>query len=115
MKQRVGRRGEDIAAAFLMLKGFKILARNWRCRMGEIDIIAERQGTVHFVEVKYRQNTMFGFPEEAITRTKLQHLARAMEMWLRVQKRPIKNYQTDAIAILQKPNMPPDIRWIEGI
>jgi len=83
--------------------------------MGEIDLIVRKGEEVRFIEVKTRYSTTFGYPEEAITKTKLRHMARAIEMWLRTQKREPKRYQADAIAILVLPGQSPDIRWIEGI
>jgi len=114
-RKSVGRRGEQLAAAFLRTKGFNLLTQNWSCRLGEIDLIVERQGEVRFVEVKTRYSTQFGYPEEAITRTKLLHLRRAIELYLRAQPSPPLRYQADAVAILILPGQEPEIRWIEGI
>lgn len=114
-RQLSGRRGEEIAAAFLMQKGFRVIGRNWRCRGGEIDLIVERRGEVRFVEVKLRRTSEFGHPEESITPTKIRHLSIAIEMWLRQHPTAPKNYQADAIAILLEPEKPADIRWIENI
>ena len=114
-RQSIGRRGEELAAAFLRTKGFRIVAQNWRCRLGEIDLIVERDGDVRFVEVKTRLSTEFGFPEEAITRAKRQHFSRAIECWLRASSWEPRSYQADALAILLRQNQAPDIRWIEGI
>jgi len=110
-----GGRGEQMAAAFLQNQGFRLLESNWRCLLGEIDLIVERDGEVRFVEVKTRFTTTYGYPEEAITKTKLRHLAHAIELWLRNQPSPPKKYQADAVAILIQPDQEPDIRWIEGI
>ncbi len=111
----VGRRGEEFAAAFFQSKGFRVIDQNWSCRLGEIDLIVERDGEVRFVEVKMRFTTTYGYPEEAITPTKLQHLARAIELWLRAQPNPPARYQADALAILFRENQEPDVQWIEGI
>jgi putative endonuclease len=69
-----GREGEEIAAGFLKRNGYKILERNYRCRLGEIDIIAERGGEIHFVEVKYRTHPIHGTPLESITPQKISRL-----------------------------------------
>lgn len=114
-RQSVGRRGESLAAAFLQTKGFKIRERNWRCRFGEIDLIVERNGEVRFVEVKTRETTMFGYPEESITRTKRLHMSRAIEVWLAKSPHPPTSFQADAVVILVERGKAPDIRWIEGI
>ena len=110
-----GSRGEKLAAAFLQTKGFRLVESNWRCPLGEIDLIMERNGEVRFVEVKTRFTTTYGYPEEAINKTKLKHLSRAVEMWLRDQASPPKNYQVDAVAIMILDDKEPEIHWIEGI
>jgi len=110
-----GRRGEEMAAAFLAGQGFRVMAKNWSCRLGEIDLIVERKDEIRFIEVKLRFTTTYGYPEEAITRTKLNHLRRAIEWWL--ASRPVmpERYQADAIAIYVPLSGEPDIRWIENI
>ena len=72
-----GRRGEDIATAFLIENGFDILERNWRTGHLEIDIVARKDGTLHIVEVKSRQAGALTGPEEAMTATKFDRLCRA--------------------------------------
>ena len=68
MNQRsVGQQGEVLAEEFLSSQGYKILCRNYRNRIGEIDLIAEDRGCICFVEVKLRKTTRFGEPQEAIT------------------------------------------------
>jgi len=68
VKQReIGNRGEEIAVEFLISKGFKILERNWRYRKAEIDIIAQGEHGLVFVEVKTRTSSYFGQPEEFVS------------------------------------------------
>lgn len=64
---QLGRKGEDLAAAFLTQRGYRILERNYRNRLGEIDIIALHRDTVCFIEVKARSSDDLGTPLEAIT------------------------------------------------
>lgn len=78
-----GRIGENAAADVLRAKGYKIVRQNYRCRYGEIDIIAEKYGEVSFVEVKTRQGLDFGRPCEAVTEKKKQHLRKAAYCYLR--------------------------------
>jgi putative endonuclease len=77
----LGRRGEDAAAAYLAELGWTILDRNWRCREGELDIVAH-DGRRHVVcEVKTRRSTRFGDPLEAITAAKAARLRRLAWRW----------------------------------
>ena len=77
-----GNRGEDSAAQYLAQKGYRILERNWRVKAAEIDIIAEKDGVIHFVEVKYRKSSIQGGGIAAITPTKLKHMERAARLWM---------------------------------
>lgn len=110
-----GRLGEDLAADFFIAKGFRVVDRNWTHRLGEIDLIIEREGEVRFVEVKYRNTLMFGYPEEAITGKKLRHLERAIICWLEDQSAPPKRYQADALAITALAGQPTEYYWIEDL
>ena len=87
--QTIGARGEDVAAGYLRQQGLEILARNWRCRWGEIDIVAaERLGESRrlvFCEVKTRTGRGYGSPLESITFAKMQRLRRLAGHWLRAQ------------------------------
>lgn len=74
---RAGKIGEDFAVSLLKKQGYKILARNFRSKFGEIDIVAEDRDTLVFVEVKTRWNKNFGDPAEAVVPWKLKHLERA--------------------------------------
>ncbi len=77
-----GRRAEAAAAAFLEHKGCRILARNWRTRMCEIDLVAERGGVVYFCEVKYRSHSRQGSGLDYITPKKLRQMHFAAESWV---------------------------------
>jgi putative endonuclease len=77
----VGVRGESIAEHWLTDLGYRVLERNWRCRHGEVDIVAVDGDTIVFVEVKTRTGTGYGHPFEAVTRTKLARLRRLAAAW----------------------------------
>lgn len=113
-RRRFGDRGEDLAAVFFESKGFRVVERNWRCRMGEIDLILERNGVVHFVEVKTRQSTSFGYPEEAITYAKRERFRRTIEAYLQSSSRPISRYQADVLAIILLAGKEPSFHYIES-
>lgn len=114
-RQADGRLGEALAAAFLEARGFRVLARNWSHRLGEIDLIVSREGEVRFIEVKYRTTREFGHPEESVTGKKLRHLARAIECWLGERPDPPERYQADVIAITALPGRDIEYYWIENI
>jgi putative endonuclease len=77
-----GRRAEAAARAYLEMRGFKIIEQNYRRPRCEIDIIASKDGTIHFVEVKYRATDAQGGGLEAITPTKLKQMKRAAWTWV---------------------------------
>ncbi|MEK7594664.1 MAG: YraN family protein [Patescibacteria group bacterium] len=77
-----GRKAEIAARVYLEMRGFKILETNWRRPRCEIDIIASKDGVVHFVEVKYRRDDEQGGGLEAITVTKLKQMQRAAWIWV---------------------------------
>lgn len=114
-RRRFGDRGEDLAAAFFLTRGFRLVARNWRCRAGEIDLIVARGETLHFIEIKTRRTDDYGHPEEAITPRKIAHLRRAIETYLQAATVQPRNYQADALAISLIPGKPPDFHYIEDI
>ena len=76
------RRGEALAAWLLRCKGYRIAARNWRCSLGELDIVAWHGSTLVFVEVKARTGRSAGLPEEAVDRRKQARLVRLAEAFL---------------------------------
>ena len=78
----VGTDGENLAAAWLVEKGYEILHRNWRHSYFEIDIIALKNKMLHIVEVKCRNASPFGHPEDSVTKKKFKHLKRAADEFL---------------------------------
>lgn len=78
----LGKLGEDFAAGLLSAEGYRIVERNFRCRAGEIDIIAEKDGELSFVEVKTRRTLAFGYPAEAVTAEKRRHIRRAAAYYM---------------------------------
>ncbi len=71
---RLGRRGEDLAVAELGRRDFEIVVRNWRCQVGEVDVVARRGEAYHFFEVRTRRGSEFGTPEESVTPAKQQRM-----------------------------------------
>ena len=92
----LGMFGERIARARLEALGYRILAVNWHCRFGELDLIAEEHGRVVFVEVRTRRAS---HPELSITARKQQRLVRSAQCWLAAQQRPDVDWRIDVMAI----------------
>jgi len=98
-RQELGRRGESLAVRNLESKGYLIKARNWRTIEGELDIVAEEGDTIVFVEVKARTSRVYGFPEEAITKKKRQHLIKTALAYLDANQIHESNWRFDLITI----------------
>ncbi len=81
-RERLGRAGEEIACEYLREQGYSIIERNWRCRFGEIDIVARDGDEIAFVEVKSRSRPGYGGPVEALTRRKRERIITAARMYL---------------------------------
>ncbi len=94
----IGRAAEATAATHLVARGFRIIAQNWRNRWCELDIVADRQGVRHFIEVKYRRSTAYGSPTEYISYDKLTRLERAARAHNQ-SHRYARAYQIDVIAV----------------
>lgn len=80
--RKIGTEFEHRAADYLCINGFEILHRNFRCKIGEIDLIAKNDSYLCFIEVKYRSSTQKGFPAEAITPTKIRRITRTAEFYM---------------------------------
>lgn len=101
-----GKIGEDKAALLLTNNGYKILARNYRTKLGEIDIIAKDKDTICFIEVKARKDCRFGFPQEAISTAKQRHLAKVALMFLKQKNLLHKNARFDVVSIIYSQDAP---------
>jgi len=100
----MGEAAETFAAEYLEAKGFEIVERNWKTKWCEIDIVALKDGAVHFVEVKYRRNDKAGDGLEAITKAKQRQMLLAARMWLHGhQQFPYRDVQLSAISLTGEP------------
>jgi putative endonuclease len=81
-RRQLGADGEAMVAEWYVARGYEVLARNWRCREGELDLIARNGRMFIFCEVKTRTSNAFGTPAEAVTREKQQRLRRLAARWL---------------------------------
>jgi len=101
---KIGQMGERLAVAFFVKKGYKILDKNWRSGNWEIDIIAKRMGILHFIEVKTKTNNIHGYPEEAVTKSKLQFVINGAERYL-LENPEWDRIQLDILSITLNPNI----------
>lgn len=110
----IGKAGERLAEAYLVERGFAILHRNWRCGKEEIDLIATKNGKLHFVEVKYRSSTFAGHPEEAVTRKKISVLLRGIQQFLQTYPQ-YDDFRLDILSITQLPGTEAEYYFIEDV
>ncbi|PUZ20135.1 putative endonuclease [Chitinophaga costaii] len=94
-----GKKGEEIAAAFLERAGYTLLHHNWKAQRWEIDLIARHHNLLVFVEVKTRTASQFAWPESAVHHKKRQHLEAAAELFLDTFPEPYADIRFDIIAI----------------
>jgi putative endonuclease len=110
----LGKQGEELAKVWLQKNNYILLHVNWRYSHYEIDIIAEKNNILHFIEVKARRSTRFGNPEESVTKKKIQNLMNAAEEFL-YQFPEWKRVQYDVLSILIKKNNEHEYFWIEDV
>jgi len=110
--RETGTRGEQIAEEYLLTKGYTLLHRNWRTGHKEVDLIAEDEGLLVFLEIKTRTGLGFGYPEESVTEAKQNHLRAAAEVFLEL----FPDHTTvrfDVISILLNGTTVAELRHIE--
>ena len=111
---RAGARAEELCAELLRRAGLRVLARNWRCRHGEIDLVAEDGGTLVFAEVRFRRNERFGGAAESVTAAKQSRLIAAARLYL--MRRPdARSEPACRFDVLLLDSLESDrIRWIRN-
>ena len=103
----IGKAGEILAAIYLQEKGFSIVEKNYLTKAGEIDIIASKDGVIHYIEVKTRGSGKYGTPEEAVDDKKLEKIEKAALLY-RARNHPPQEYESvDVMAIT--------IDFLEGV
>lgn len=110
----LGKEGEAMAEKFLSSKGFTILHRNWRYSHYEIDLIALKNGIPHFVEVKMRSSSKFGWPEQNVTKKKIRDLLQAAEQFL-YKHRQYRNFRLDVLSIVAHPKGETEYFFMEDV
>jgi putative endonuclease len=105
-RKRLGDAGEALAAAHLEKAGCRIIARNHRCRRGEVDLVAEMGDLLIFVEVRTRETAAFGAPEETVGYKKQQRVVLAAQDFLARRRGPERGVRFDVIAVVDSPQGP---------
>lgn len=100
--KNLGDFGEAEAALYLSSKGYEILARNFRCILGEIDIITKEGKTFVFVEVKTKSNLNFGLPEEMVNKKKQRKIIQTAQFWLKENGQENADWRIDVLAIISE-------------
>jgi putative endonuclease len=108
-RRAVGARGELLVAEWYEARGYRVLDRNWRCRAGELDIVAGRDGLIVFCEVKTRSSVAFGVPSEAVTYAKQKRLRALGLQWLDQAGTRARDIRFDVASVLDR-----EIEVIEG-
>lgn len=109
-----GKQGEDLAAQYLLDKGYALLERNWRYRHAEVDLIASKANRLHFVEVKTRHSVRYGMPEESFNRDKMRSLKLAAEAY-QLAHPEWKYLQFDIVSIIMLNDAVQEIRLFEDV
>ncbi len=109
-----GATGEALGAAYLAQAGFCITEKNWRHGRFEVDIIASKKDTLHFIEIKTRRTEKFGLPEEHVGKKKMQNLINAAEQYLYLQPQ-WQRIQFDILSILMLTGQPVEYFFIEDV
>ncbi len=97
--KKLGEKGEALAAAFLEKKGYKILFRNYKCSLGEIDIIAKHKKIISFIEVKTRSTTKYGPPQDAVIPSKQAKISRVALEFIQRYKMENRSARFDVVAV----------------
>ncbi|AYF75242.1 YraN family protein [Nocardia yunnanensis] len=111
----LGAQGEELAARFLRDAGLEIVARNWRCRYGELDVIARDGEITAFIEVKTRSGLTCGPPEEAVTYRKQRRIRELATRWLCEHPGPWLRVRFDVVSVLLRPGREPQIRHLKAV
>jgi putative endonuclease len=110
----LGRRGEDLAADYLAGTGLVVLSRNWRCREGEVDLIATDGQRLVVCEVKTRSGTGYGEPSEGVTPAKAARIRRVTAAWLRAYRVGWCEIRFDVVAVLCPQDGPVTVEHLQG-
>ena len=102
----LGARGEQLAVTHLTDAGLRVLDRNWRCREGEIDLVARDGDALVFCEVKARRGLGYGHPAEAVTPAKRRRIRLLAQRWLAAHDEHAPEVRFDVVGVLVRPQRP---------
>ena len=111
---KLGREGEDAAEAYLKKKGYRIIEKNFRCKLGEIDIIAEQGGVVVFIEVKARAGHQYGHPFNAVTPSKQRKIIQVAQSFLAKHRLLEKPTRFDVVGLTADPESAFKVELLEN-
>lgn len=111
----LGRRGEALAADFLLARGHRVLARNWRCPLGELDLVTAIDHWIIAVEVKTRSSLAAGHPFEAVDGRKLARLHRLGAQWCAEHGASVGRLRIDVVGVLLPRDGAPVVEHLEGV
>ncbi len=111
-RQQCGQRGEQMAVAYLQGQGYRIEQQNYRCREGEIDIIAWDGSTLVFVEVKTKTQLAFGSPQAMVTRSKQRKMTHVAMLYVAQHRLPNVDIRFDVVAILLAAEASPQVTHV---
>lgn len=97
--RQLGARGESLAEKFFQQSGYSIIDRNYHCRFGELDLVAEKDGELALIEVKTRDNRNCGLAIESVTRAKKRKLLKAAYSWLALHRRFESVWRIDVVTL----------------
>lgn len=114
-RQELGARGEALAEEWLAERGYEIVARNYRCRHGEVDRIMREGDTLVFVEVKTRRSGDYGVPSESVTAFKRRQISRTALYYLQNETDEEQSCRFDGVEVTFLNGSPPHVRHLPGI
>lgn len=112
---QLGRKGEELAARYLASQGLVVLSRNWRCREGELDLVATDGRRLIICEVKTRTSTGYGTPTEAVTDEKARRIRRLARRWRNDHRLGCCDERFDILSVLWPPGGTPHVKHLRGV
>lgn len=114
-KDSLGRRGEALAASYLKGTGLQLVDHNWRCPLGEIDLVAVEGSVLVVVEVKTRSSLNFGHPLEGISAVKLRRLHLLGALWAEAHELRFSEIRVDAVAVVDDGTGEPQLEYLRAV